>query len=322
MTLRSFFRSLTTALLALVAITAMPLTSVTAQTAPAPTAARASAPAAMPASLPTATNVVPPASAGPAPVAMPQTVPATGASLAPAATAQGDGYSICVGDVVDVGVLGRPDYQARVQVQVDGTIQLPLINDIAAANRTVLQLRNDIKTKLIAGGFFTDTAAVAVNVTSFASRYVTVLGEVGTPGLVPIDRTYRLSEIIARVGGVRPDASDDIILTRAEGASTTLNLVQVATGNDAQNPIVNAGDRIFIAIAPQFYIYGQVNSPGSYRIDRGMSLRMALARGGGLTAQGSERRVKVIRGGVELRGVDPNAPIQPGDTIVVGERFF
>ncbi len=265
--------------------------------------------------------VVPPATAAPAPVVAPVT---TAAPVAPNASGVtlGEGYVLGPGDTVDVAVIGRADYQARVQVQVDGTIQLPLINDVMAANRTVLQLRSDIKAKLVAGGFFTDTAAVAVSVASYASRYVTVLGEVGTPGLLPIERTYRLSEVLARVGGARPTASDDIILTRADGTSMTLNLVQVATGNDAQNPVINPGDRIFIAVAPQFYIYGQVNAPGSYRIDRGMSLRMALARGGGLTAQGSERRIKLIRNGEELRHVDPNAPIQPGDTIVVGERFF
>ena len=267
-------------------------------------------------------GAIPPASAGPAPTASaPVAAPAAAAATGGAASLT-DGYVLGPGDILEIGVIGRQDYQARVQVQIDGTIQLPLINDVAAANRTVLQLRSEIKAKLVAGGYFTDTAAVAVNIASYASRYITVLGEVGQPGLVPIDRAYHLSEIIARVGGTKPSASDDIVLTHADGGTQTLNLVQVATGSDAQNPLVTPGDRIFIATAPQYYIYGQVNAPGSYRIDRGMSLRMALARGGGLTSQGSERRIKLIRNGEELRGVDPNAPIQPGDTIVVGERFF
>lgn len=232
-----------------------------------------------------------------------------------------EGYVLGPGDIVEVAVLGRDDYRARVQVQVDGTIQLPLINDVTAANRTVLQLRSEIQSALVGGGYFT-SPAISVSVVSYASRYVTVLGEVATPGLVPIDRSYRVSEILARVGGHRPTAADVLTLSRADGTNVELDIAQVATGSGDSDPVVNPGDRIFIAPAAQFFIYGQVNAPGSYRVDRKMSIRMALARGGGLTSQGSERRVKVIRDGVELKSFDPNGLVLPGDTIVVGERFF
>jgi polysaccharide biosynthesis/export protein len=257
-----------------------------------------------------------------APATAPATAPAEPATAASTVTLN-EGYILGAGDVIEVAVLGREDYRARVQVQVDGTIQLPLIGDLTATNRTVLQLRGEVRDALVAGGYF-NNPAVSVAVASFASRYITVLGEVATPGLVPIDRAYRLSEIIARVGGLRPNASDDIILNRAGdgGESMTLNVRDVATGNASQDPVVNPGDRIYVAVAEQFFIYGQVNGPGSYRVDRGMSLRMALARGGGLTAQGSERRVKIFRNGEELRNFDPNGLIRGGDTIVVGERFF
>ncbi len=259
--------------------------------------------------------------APPAPPAAMVTQPVPAAAAAAPVTLN-EGYVLGAGDVIEVAVLGRQDYLARVQVQVDGTIQLPLIGDLTAANRTVLQMRGEIRNALVAGGYFNDPA-VSVAVASFASRYITVLGEVATPGLVPIDRSYRLSEIIARVGGLRPSASDDITLNRAAGGeSVTLNIRDVATGSDSQDPVVNPGDRIYVAVAAQFFIYGQVNAPGSYRVDRAMSLRMALARGGGLTAQGSERRVKIFRNGEELRNFDPNGLIQGGDTVVVGERFF
>lgn len=232
-----------------------------------------------------------------------------------------DGYVLGTGDMVEIAVLGRDDFRSRVQIQVDGTIQLPFIGDIPAINRTVLQLRNEIRAALIAGQYFNEPA-VSVTVVSFASRYVTVLGEVATPGIVAIDRAYRLSEIMARVGGLRGTAADIITLARNSGEVLKLDMVAVATGDVAQDVIVNPGDRIFVAQAPQFYIYGEVNGPGAYKLERNMSLRMAIARGGGVTAQGSERRVKVIRDGVELPKVDMNAPVQPNDTIRIGQRIF
>lgn len=247
------------------------------------------------------------------------------AMTAPAAASEGvslaDGYVLGVGDMVEVAVLGRDDFRSRVQIQVDGTIQLPFIGDVPATNRTVLQLRNEIRTALIAGQYFNEPA-VSVTVVSYASRYVTVLGEVATPGIVAIDRSYRLSEIMARIGGLRATAADVITLVRVSGEALKLDMVAVATGDVSQDVIINPGDRIFVAQAPQFYIYGEVNGPGAYKLERNMSLRMALARGGGVTAQGTEKRVKVIRDGVELPKVDLNAPVQPNDTIRVGQRIF
>ncbi|MBA4748764.1 MAG: SLBB domain-containing protein, partial [Sphingopyxis sp.] len=201
------------------------------------------------------------------------------------------------------------------------TIQLPLLGDIPAANRTVLQLRNDIRGMLIGGQYFTEPA-VSVTVVNYASRYVTVLGEVATPGIVAIDRSYRLSEIMARVGGLRPTAAEVITLARATGETMKLDMIAVATGDLAQDVIVNPGDRIFVAQAPQFYIYGEVNAPGSYKLERNMSLRMALARSGGVTALGTDRRVKVIRDGKVIKKFDLNAPLEPDDTIQVGQRIF
>lgn len=256
-----------------------------------------------------------------APDPMTMSVPSAAPPAAEAPVTLSDGYVLGTGDMVEIAVLGRDDFRSRVQIQVDGTIQLPFIGDIPAVNRTVLQLRNEIRAALIAGQYFNEPA-VSVTVVSYASRYVTVLGEVATPGIVAIDRAYRLSEIMARVGGLRANAADLITLARNSGEVLKLDMVAVATGDVAQDVIVNPGDRIFVAQAPQFYIYGEVNGPGAYKLERNMSLRMAIARGGGVTAQGSERRVKVIRGGVELPKVDMNAPIQPNDTIRIGQRIF
>ncbi|NJS13571.1 MAG: capsular biosynthesis protein [Sphingopyxis sp.] len=257
-----------------------------------------------------------------APATMPVVPTAPVAQAAPASpTSLADGYLLGPGDVVEVAIIGRSDFSGRMQIQVDGTVQLPLIGDIPAANRTVLQLRSDIRNALIAGQYFTEPA-VSVTVVSYASRYVTVLGEVATPGIVAIDRAYRVSEIMARVGGLRATAADVITLARSTGEALKLDMVAVATGDIAQDVIVNPGDRIFVAQAPQFYIYGEVNGPGSYKLERNMSLRMALARGGGVTVQGSERRVKVIRDGKEIKKFDLNAPLQPNDTVQVGQRIF
>lgn len=242
------------------------------------------------------------------------------AAPTPAPGSLSDGYVLGPGDVLELGVLGREETKSRVQVQVDGTVELPLIGNIVAANKTVLQLREDVRAKLKSGGYFTNPA-VNVSVVTYASRYVVVLGEVGSPGIVPIDRAYRISEILARVGGAKDSGADTLTITRQSGEEIKLSLKNIAIGSGEADPLVNAGDKIFLPAAPIFYVYGQVNSPGNYRIDPDMTVRMALARSGGLTTLGSAKKVKVTRDGSEIR-LTLDDKIRDKDVIVVGQRFF
>lgn len=245
--------------------------------------------------------------------------PAPAAAPAPSVNLN-DGYVIGVGDVVEIAVLGREEFKPRVQVQVDGTVQLPYLHSVMASNLTVIQLRERVSKLLRDGGYYVDPV-VSVTVVSFASRYVTVLGEFSAPGLVPVDRAYRVSEILARAGGARATAGDELVLRRVTGEEIVLQLEALSRGGPNEDPLVQPGDKLFIGAAPNFYIYGQVNAPGAYRVERGMTLRMALARGGGLTERGSASKLSVYRNGKLVR-VTLDTTLQGGDTVVVGERFF
>ncbi|TNE42915.1 MAG: capsular biosynthesis protein [Sphingomonadales bacterium] len=251
----------------------------------------------------------------------PPAQPAQAAETGKQVVSMADGYVLGVGDVVEVSVLGREEFNPRVQIQNDGTLQLPFLGTVKASDLTILQFRENVRQALIRGGYYA-SPVVNVAVASYASRYVTVLGEVATPGIVPIDRSYHLSEILARVGGPRGTASDQVKVTRENGEELELSIRESATSGGDKDPEISPGDKIYVPAAKTFYIYGQVNAPGTYQIDRDMTLRKALARGGGLTPMGSEKRVKVFRNGEEIKKFDPSEPIIDGDVVVVGERFF
>lgn len=259
----------------------------------------------------------------PAPTQVPTQVPTQSPVAAPAnggVITLNDGYVMGVGDVVEIAVLGREEFKPRVQIQVDGTVQLPYLHSVMASNLTVIQLRERVAKLLRDGGYYVDPV-VSVTVVSYASRYVTVLGEFAVPGLVAVDRAYRVSEILARAGGPRPTASDELVLRRATGEEVILPIELLSRGGPADDPLVQPGDKLYIGAAPNFYIYGQVNAPGAYRTERGMTLRMALARGGGLTERGSTGRLSLFRNGKQIK-VGLDTVLQGGDTVVVGERFF
>jgi polysaccharide export outer membrane protein len=248
--------------------------------------------------------------------------PAVPAAATAPMPAQGDqNYIIGPGDTVQVDLRERTDFSTKAKVGTDGMIQLPYIGGIMAANRTTQQLSDQISAALIKGGFF-EHPILAVEVTSYAARYVTVLGAVTSPGLVPIDRAYHVSEIIARVGGIRDGGADYVILRPAKGAERQLVVKTLATGDATADPYVSPGDTIFAPPAELFYISGQVKAPGAYAIISDMTLRMAIGRGGGLTDLGSDHGIKITRHGEKIKKADLDSKIEPGDVIVIGERLF
>lgn len=271
--------------------------------------------ATMPASAQTKRSTPPPAATGQTVAPTPPEAKDSGAP-----TTLSDGYVLGPGDVIEVAVLGRDEFRPRVQVQSDGTIQLPYLHSVKASDLTVLQLRDRIASLLREGGFYVDPV-VSVSVASYASRYVTALGEFGTPGILPVDRAYRVSEIIARAGGLRPTAGDELFVRRANGEQLTLPITAISSGVGREDPYVEPGDKLYVATAPNFYIYGQVNAPGAYKVEKNMTVRMALARGGGLTDRGSSKRVSLFRNGQKTK-VNLDETLTGGDTIVIGERFF
>ncbi len=229
-------------------------------------------------------------------------------------------YVLGPADVVEVSVLDRKDFAARSRIAEDGTIQLPLLGSFSATGKTTVGLADAVAKALEAGGYFSKPI-VKVEIVSFASRYVTVLGNFGTPGLLPVDRAYRLSEVLARVGGVRESGSDYIELRPIDGPMRSISIKTLATGDATQDPYVAPGDKIYSPNAEQIYVSGQVAVPNTYRLAEDMTVRLAIARAGGLNAQGSEKKVTLTRAGKKIK-VNLETKLQAGDVIVIGERLF
>lgn len=74
-----------------------------------------------------------------------------------------------------------------------------------------------------------------------------------------------------------------------------------------------------------FFILGEVKTAGQYPYVSGMTVKMAVAIGGGFSERANERRVQLTRrvnGLVERMDVPDDYVVQPGDTLYVYERFF
>jgi polysaccharide biosynthesis/export protein len=172
-----------------------------------------------------------------------------------------------------------------------------------------------------------------VNIVLLLNRgnQVSVLGSVSRAGRFPLDNVnMRVSEMIATAGGISPAGADVAILTGTrEGKSfrREIDISGMFLNNDLKDDLVVAGgDVIYVHRMPIYYIYGEVQRPGSSRVERGMTVRQALAQSGGPTVRGTERRVRLFRRGADgkVKPLSPELddPVQPDDVYYVKESLF
>ena len=168
-----------------------------------------------------------------------------------------------------------------------------------------------------------------------------VVGEVRTPGVVPLSGTLTLIEALTRVGSLTESAGGELVVIRPPegkqvdgpvlsgdpGAREVLRLDIQAL--QAKGPTSNIqlqdGDTIVIPRAEVIYVTGQVNAPGTYNYERDMTLLRAISKASGVNEMGSDKRLKILRI-VDGKRIEIKASlgdkVQPGDTIVVGTRWF
>jgi polysaccharide export outer membrane protein len=74
-----------------------------------------------------------------------------------------------------------------------------------------------------------------------------------------------------------------------------------------------------------FYVYGEVNKPGSYPYVSGMTVLNAVAIAGGYTYRAKTTSAKLTRGTDPThtpQTVDRDTPVLPGDVVEIQERYF
>jgi polysaccharide export outer membrane protein len=89
---------------------------------------------------------------------------------------------------------------------------------------------------------------------------------------------------------------------------------------------VKGGDSIYVHRAPVYYVFGQVQRPGQYTVERTMNVRQALAKGGGFTMRARENQVVIRRVDASGKTFELTAglddSVQPDDQIYVRESLF
>ena len=237
-------------------------------------------------------------------------------------------------DVLNITVLGEEDLSRKYTIEQDGTFTFPLVGRITARGLTLRGLEQELRTKLVSGGFLKNPE-ISVAIDAYQSQRIMVWGQVNQPGEYQLTGDMTLLSALARAGSVTATAGTEAIIVRPKKGGNgngddpeiiKVDLGELQAGNMALNIALLDGDTINIPKALSVFVSGHVKNPGGYAVEEGMTVLQVLSLAGGLTDRGSDRRINIMRTidgkKKEVKGVKLTAIVQPGDTIVVGQRIF
>ncbi|MCB1528857.1 MAG: polysaccharide export protein [Hyphomicrobiaceae bacterium] len=141
-------------------------------------------------------------------------------------------YRLGMGDKLKITVFGEENLSGEFEVNAFGRVSVPLIGEVPAAGRPIVEFRNDVSARL-ANGYLRNPR---VNVDVLNYRPIYVQGEVKSGGEFAYKSGLRLRDAIALAGGYtyRADQSYVDILREGKGelrASTSSRLTLLPGDN-------------------------------------------------------------------------------------------
>lgn len=239
-------------------------------------------------------------------------------------------YQLGAGDAIKISVFQNPDLAVETRVSETGTITYPLIGPVRVGGLSIADAEIAIAAKLRQGGFV-QKPQVNILLVQIRGNQVSVLGQVIRPGRYPIETfNTRITDMLAMAGGAATSGTDVLILTGVREGKPFRQEIDIPSlfldKKSEFNMMVAGGDIIYVHRAPVFYIYGEVQRAGVYRLERDMSVLQGLAQGGGLTPRGTERGLRIHRRGPDgkIQVVEPQKDqlIQANDVLYVQESLF
>ena len=256
-------------------------------------------------------------------------------------------YQLGPNDQILITVPQAPEINQRpFRVDAEGFIELPLVGKVHAAGLTVRALEGQLTGKLRE---FIREPQLSIMVTQFRSEPVFFLGSFKAPGIYALQGNHTLVEMLALVGGLQPNASHRIKITRRGeygtialpgavkdtlGRSSTVEIsLQSLTQN--VNPVeditLQAYDVVSAAPAAPIYLTGEFVKPGTIlpSEQQSLSITQAISQGGGLTPAATRGKVRILRPilgtsrraeievnlGRVYAGKDNDFPLLPNDVV-------
>lgn len=253
---------------------------------------------------------------------------------------QNEEYKVGPDDVLEVSVFewetNDQTKTLHLRVSETGIIPVPMIGALNVKGMSVHEIQAAIETALREKGVLQDPR-VGVWVSEFRSRQISVIGSVHQPGSYAIHQNVStLLDMISLAGGPMDNAGGVAYVIRNSGRGKAPERIKVDLDELLQkgqldlNPVLGAGDVVFVPKAPLIYVYGCVKQAGGFTFRKQLRVLESIALAGGMTdlaspsdvalirrqEDGTERVYKIDVARIEA-GKDPNIFMRDGDVLRV-----
>ncbi len=248
-------------------------------------------------------------------------------------------YVVGPGDVLQLNLLGELNYSYQITVTPEGTAIIPSVGSVTVSGLILKEAKEKIVTKVL-----TRYKGVEVTVTLIGLRefMVSVVGQVGKPGMYSAKASQRAVALIYQAGGLLGEASKrNIQIKRRDGSILWVDFEKFERAGDyKRNPYLQEGDVVFVPARQnevgRVGIYGAVRQPGEFEFCPGDSLFDLIELGQGLRDDAWLEEAEIVRFNPEenktvtlklnladLYAANPgpqNLPLQPEDRIFIHFR--
>jgi polysaccharide export outer membrane protein len=220
-------------------------------------------------------------------------------------------YVLGPGDEIVILALNAEDIANKpIRIAAGGDLNLPMVGRIHVAGMTVEQLEGELTERLRK---YIRNPEVAVNVTGFKSQPVSVIGFVGTPGVIQLEGRKTLIEVLSMAGGLKTDAGYRVKITRkgewgpiplpsaTQTGDFSVAEVNIRGINDATHPeeniLILPFDVISVPRAEIVYVMGEVRKPGGFALNdkQSISVLQLIALSEGLGSNALAKKSKILR---------------------------
>ena len=236
----------------------------------------------------------------------------------PGLASEGD-YVLGPGDVVSVQVYNDTSLSGEHTIDESCQVDLTFVQ-VAVCGLTPAETAREIRNALTPGYLL--HPEVSVRITRYGSQKVEVTGAVSNPGILALEGTTTLSEIITRAGGPAQENVVEALLISPEGNTREYQLDQLA----GTSVVVQGGDTVVLKQGRFVTVLGEVNREGTVPFRTGLTVTAALSEAGGPTISAVKRRVRVVRATGETltvnirkinEGKESDLALLPDDKVVL-----
>jgi polysaccharide biosynthesis/export protein len=229
-----------------------------------------------------------------------------------------------------------------------GDMNLPLIGKMHADGLPIEKLEAEVNRRL--QEYYVEPGITA-SIAEYRKRPVSVIGAVGTPGMLNIRGEPPLMEVLSQAGGLRPDAGPIVRITRLESYQplplpgthkdqdgNSVAEIELKALFEAQDSSLNIRmkphDVVTVTTGQSVYVVGTVKRAGGFPLNgkQAMSVLEALSLAGGLDVRAASKNARILRAAAAdsstrqevavdlskiLKGAQPDQYLSPTDILFV-----